>query len=110
MLKEHVALRKTEKELDQARQKVAPVEKPGDYDAYPEIPLRGLGHRSQPLEVRRLLRGELSTPGETITANLPARLAPPVTDVPREKWRTALANWVASDRNPLTAPVIVNRV
>ena len=30
--------------------------------------------------------------------------------VARQAWRSALADWVASDRNPLTARVIVNRV
>src|SRR5205814_4423339 len=55
-------------------------------------------------------RGELSMPGDTIKAGLPARLAAAADGTPQEKWRTALANWIASDRNPLTARVIVNRV
>jgi hypothetical protein len=112
VLKEHVALRKTEKELEQARQKAVRVKKAADYDGYPEIPLRGLGHRTEPLEVRLLHRGELSTPGQAIAASLPARLASGrgLDGIPRGGWRTALADWVASDGNPLTARVIVNRV
>ena len=112
VLREHVALRKTEKELEEARRKVAPRKKPGDYDEYPEIPWRGLGHRSEPLAVRLLHRGELNSPGDTVPAGLPARLAdgPALDGTLPEKWRTALASWIASEWNPLTARVIVNRV
>jgi len=113
VLKEHVALRKTDKEFEQARKKVGRETKPGDLDEYPEIPLRGLGHRSKPLPVRLLRRGELNDPGDVIEPGLPARLGsnperrPDSASAPS---RTVLANWIASDRNPLTARVLVNRV
>jgi hypothetical protein len=112
VLREHVALRKTEKEFQQAQKQAAREKKPADYDAYAEIPLRGLGHRAQPLEVRLLHRGELDSPGETIKPSLPARLAssPALDGLSRDKWRTALANWVTSEQNPLTARVLVNRI
>src|SRR5262249_26769744 len=112
VLREHVALKKTETEFEQARKPVAPKARPGDYDEYPEIPLRGLGHRSKGLEVRLLNRGELSSPGDVVKPGLPAKLAagPMLGDVPREKWRAVLADWGASDRNPRTVRVLVNRV
>jgi mono/diheme cytochrome c family protein len=112
VLRDHVALKKTETEFEQARKKTAPKKQPGDYDEYPEIPLRGLGHRTKQwqFDVRLLKRGELSTPGDVIAPGLPATLAGPGRGVPPEKWRAALADWIASKDNPLTARVIVNRV
>jgi hypothetical protein len=112
VLREHVALKKTETEFEQARKKKDARKEPGDYDEYPEIPLRGLGHRSKSLPVRLLKRGELNTPGDAVKPALPAKLAGGVSPdgVPREKWRSTLADWVASTDNPLTARVVVNRV
>jgi mono/diheme cytochrome c family protein len=111
VLKEHVALRKTETEFDQARKKKDAKKQPGDFDAYPEIPVRGLGHRSKPLSIHLLSRGELDHPGKEVAAGLPAKLAgKSLAGVSREKWRSALAEWVADPKNPLTARVIVNRV
>ncbi len=110
-LRGHVALKKTEAEFEQARKKVAPKKQPGDYDEYPEIPMRGLGPRPKPLNVRLLKRGELSAPDEVVEPGLPARLGGPGAGrVPAEKARTALAKWIASEHNPLTARVVVNRV
>ncbi len=110
ILRSHVALKKTEAEFEQARNKVAPKKQPGDYDEYPEIPLRGLGRRSKPLEVRLLRGGELSNPGDVVGPGLPAKFVTAPDGSPRRKSRTALAEWVASKDNPLTARVIVNRV
>jgi hypothetical protein len=109
---ERVALKKTEKEFVQARARGWREKQPGDYDEYPALPLRGLGHRLQPLEVRLLHRGEMDRPRDAIEPGLPARLSPGpgLRGVPREKWRTALADWIASKQNPLTARVIVNRI
>ena len=61
------------------------------------------GHRSKPLVVRLLKRGELSHPGDPVEPGLPAELAggPGLDGVPREKWRTVLAGWVANPKNPL---------
>src|SRR5262245_11075989 len=111
VLREHVALKKTETEFEQARKKSAPKKQHGDLDEYPEIPLRGLNHRTKSLEVRLLKRGELSTPGEVVDPALPAKFSGAMRDnIPRDKWRSALAEWVVSKDNPLTARVIVNRV
>jgi hypothetical protein len=56
-----------------------------------------------------LRRGELGDRGEEVQPGFPAVLSAPepATGIGR---RTALANWVASPANPLTARVIVNRL
>src|SRR5262249_29368776 len=91
--------------------KVAPKKQPGDYDEYPEIPLRGLGHRPTPLEVRLLKRGELRAPGDDIKAGLPSKLAGKAPDgVSAGKWRAGPAPPVASHDNLITARVIATRV
>src|SRR5207249_377937 len=111
LLKEHVALTKTEKEYDQARKKTSHAKKPADYDEYSEIPIRGLRHRSEPFEVRVLKRGELDSPRHTVGPALPTKFAGDgAAALAPATARTALADWLASDGNPLTARVIVNRV
>ncbi len=54
-----------------------------------------------------LHRGEYSQPQEEVAPGFPAVLRPPPAAVGA---RTALADWVASPRNPLTARVMVNRI
>jgi hypothetical protein len=77
-----------------------------------QIPVRVLAHQDQPWEVRLLKRGELEMPGDVVAPGVPARLGMPAltNDVPPEKRRAALAEWIASEKNPLTARTIVNRV
>jgi hypothetical protein len=74
-----------------------------------------LFHRQQPLEVRRLDRGELSKPRETVEPAVPAALLaetnrPDFGGPVSTKRRTALAKWLTAPDNPLTARVLVNRV
>ncbi len=74
-----------------------------------------LFHRPQPLEVRRLHRGELNKPRERVNPAFPAFLccAEEQTDfagVAAGQRRAALARWLTSPANPLTARVLVNRV
>jgi hypothetical protein len=74
-----------------------------------------LFHRAQPWEVHRLHRGELNKPRETIGPAFPAFLRnvasqPDFNGVPADKRRAALAHWLTSPENPLTARVLVNRV
>jgi hypothetical protein len=74
-----------------------------------------LFHRPGPLEVRRLRRGELSRPEERVGPAFPAALVPAaqrpdVVGSPATKRRAALARWLTSPANPLTARVLVNRV
>jgi hypothetical protein len=84
-------------------------------DASP-IPLRVLAHREKPAETRLLKRGELEMPGEVVEPALPeslsrgSKMGEELGEVPPTRRRAALAEWIASDENLLTARVIVNRV
>jgi hypothetical protein len=74
-----------------------------------------LFHREQAVEVRRLQRGELSKPREVVTPALPVVLvgkddAAAAAPIRLDRRRAALAEWLASPKNPLTARVIANRV
>ncbi len=76
------------------------------------IPRRVLGHRDSPLETRVLKRGELEMPGEVVGAGVPEAIKGQrfPTQLAPTQLRLALADWVASESNPLTARVLVNRV
>jgi hypothetical protein len=81
-------------------------------DASP-IPNRFLAHREKPLETRVLKRGELEMPGEPVAAGIPEALSRGFafrSDLPANRLRAALAEWIASPTNALTARVIANRV
>ena len=74
-----------------------------------------LFHRDRPMEIHRLNRGELNKPRELVGPAVPALLsakdgAPAFADVPANLRRAALARWITSADNPLTARVLVNRV
>jgi len=62
-------------------------------------------------------RGNANTPGEAVQPAFPEVLNPPKVVLPPAKkgqrttgLRTQLANWLTSEKNPLTARVIVNRL
>jgi hypothetical protein len=74
-----------------------------------------LFHRTEPMTVHRLQRGELSKPREVMSPAVPAALVsaggtPEFTGVPAGRRRAVLAKWLTSPSNPLTARVLVNRV
>jgi hypothetical protein len=74
-----------------------------------------LFHRSEPMTVYRLRRGELSKPKEVVEPAVPAAFvagerSPGFAEVPPAKRRAQLAHWLTSAENPLTARVLVNRV
>ncbi|MGV3774558.1 MAG: DUF1553 domain-containing protein, partial [Verrucomicrobiales bacterium] len=75
-----------------------------------------IGKRSQPGATKFLKRGDVGSPmGDVKPGALsrlpthPALFGLPV-DAPEADRRIALANWMASEKNPLTARVMVNRV
>lgn len=69
---------------------------------------------------RVMLRGEYNTPGEAVKAGFPSCITghqkpadirlDPFKRWPTRSRRMALANWIASNQNPMTAKVIVNRL
>ena len=67
---------------------------------------------TQPVHTFILERGELSNRGPEVTPGVPIILAKtgPRLEDPATGRRAALAKWIASSENPLTARVIVNRV
>jgi hypothetical protein len=73
-----------------------------------------LFHRAEPMQVHRLYRGQVSTPREVVAPAAPAALTQKsetaFSTAPAGRRRAALARWLTSPRNPLTARVLVNRV
>jgi len=70
-----------------------------------------------PTEVRRLHRGNTEDPRETVLPGTVKSMGPvhgSIAELDNQssdaQRRTALAQWIASDENPLTARVIVNRL
>lgn len=63
-----------------------------------------------------LIRGNAHAEGEEVTPGFPSVLSPPEPAIQRPASgkstgrRLALAKWIASDENPLTARVLVNRI
>ncbi len=70
----------------------------------------------QPAPTHRLARGDAAKPREVIAPGALAAIVKPdgslglKTDSPEGERRAALARWIATPENPLTARVIVNRV
>jgi hypothetical protein len=54
-----------------------------------------------------LKRGQYDQPSDRVTSSIPAILADPASETPRD--RLSLAKWLTQDTNPLTARVTVNR-
>lgn len=114
-----------------ARKRVPDILPVGQFDEYARLterrdelerhPPQGLDqalcvkeHGVQPPETRVLLRGNPHVPGDAVEPGFPEVLSPPAPRIaPRAESsgrRLALANWIASAENPLTARVLVNRV
>lgn len=70
------------------------------------------GTFSQPGPTHRLYRGEPTAPREKVAPAAIASLSSlkMAADTPEQQRRLAMAKWIASDANPLTARVIVNRL
>jgi len=71
---------------------------------------------AKPRDMFILLRGNPHSPGDKVEPAFPSVLAPPQPQISKPAFndtsgrRTALANWIASKENPLTARVMANRV
>ena len=64
--------------------------------------------RSKPVATHIALRGDYRAPGLEVIPSTPAAL--PASGEAEKPARLRLAEWIASDRNPLTARVEVNRI
>ena len=76
------------------------------------IPTAYIGNFSQPPVIKRLYRGDPLSPREEVYPDALAVLGTlgMTSDEPEHSRRLKLAKWIASEDNPLTARVIVNRV
>ncbi len=96
-------LSKLTAELDTLQKQKASLEKPT---------LVYAGKFRVPDVTRVLRRGDPEQPEDEITPHVPVVLGSTgtVRDEPEQQRRVTLANWIASDQNPLTARVLVNRI
>jgi hypothetical protein len=102
-------------ERDEARQQLQEAERRLQAEEKP-VGLAYAGRREQPAPTRVLRRGDVKSPGDTVSpaalsslAPLPGDLGLPP-DAPEAERRRRFANWLADPRNPLPARVLVNRV
>jgi hypothetical protein len=76
-----------------------------------EPPMASAVTEGKPVAQHVLLRGNPATPGAAVTRRFPTVLAgDDQPELPPGSGRLELAEWMASDKNPLTARVFVNRV
>jgi hypothetical protein len=81
-----------------------------DSEGMPKALAMGVREGRFPTDSRTFVRGELDQPGERVTRGFPQVLATKQPAIHRESGRRQLANWIASEENPLTARVMANRV
>ncbi|MBC8352502.1 MAG: PSD1 domain-containing protein [Planctomycetes bacterium] len=98
--------------LTAARDKLRAFRPPGNEEA---LCVKEHGRTAPPTHI--LIRGSAHAPGDVVQPGFLSVLSPPEPkiDLPTEKInstgrRLALANWLASQDNPLTARVMVNRI
>lgn len=70
----------------------------------------GVRDRYFPGDARLLIRGEVDKPGETVPRGFLQVLTPTPVKIGKTSGRLELADWIASESNPLTARVMVNRI
>jgi mono/diheme cytochrome c family protein len=100
-------------EAAQGKQWLAELEKTRKQRAeLAKAPMVYAGNFSQPGATHRLHRGDPMQKRETVPPGTLAIFNPLTlaTNTPEQERRLALANWIASPENPLTARVIVNRI
>jgi mono/diheme cytochrome c family protein len=99
--------KKLKSELEELKKKNIPV----------DLALAVTERGAESPDTHILLRGNPGVPGDTVSPGFPTVLGFPEPAIPipsngtpTTHRRTALADWIASDRNQLTARVIVNRI
>jgi hypothetical protein len=81
-----------------------------DGEGAPKPLAMGVREGRLPADSRLYVRGEISQPSETIKRGFPQVLTTQQPAIGRESGRRQLADWIASNDNPLTARVMANRV
>ena len=80
------------------------------------VPVSYAGTRIQPKPTARLLRGNVTTPAETVTPGALSCIAEPSAEfglaenAPEEQRRLKFAQWLSDPKNPLPARVMANRI
>jgi hypothetical protein len=106
-------LRNTGKGSEDVAAKAAQLQKlKGQKGSLEKADLVYAGKFRAPDMTHMLRRGDPEQKGERVNANVPGIFGskPMPADTPEKERRVALANWIASADNPLTARVMVNRV
>lgn len=98
---------RTANQLSELSNKLSVVDDQGQPISY----CMGVQETDRPRDQRLLVRGEIGQPAQQVTRGFPQVLCaiPPDID-DRSSGRRELAQWIASDDNPLTARVYVNRI
>lgn len=98
---------RTANQLSELSNKLSVVDENGQPLSY----CMGVQETDQPRDQRLLVRGEIGQPAQSVPRAFPQVLcATQPTIEGRSSGRRELAEWIASDENPLTARVYVNRV
>ena len=102
-LVDHSAYQKKKNELDRANTQLAQVKK-----AARELSVMVLDERKEPRKTFVLERGVWDKHGAEVSRSVPEAIFP----LPKEKTkdRLDLARWLVSEKNPLTARVVVNHL
>lgn len=94
-------------EMSRISAKLAVVDAEGNPRSY----CMGVQERETPGNARLLVRGEIDQPAQEVQRGFPSVLCLVDESIdPGSSGRLELARWIGSDRNPLTARVMVNRI
>ena len=94
-------------ELTALSAKLAVIDKNGQPRSY----CMGVQESGVPKDRRVLIRGEIDQPAQTVERGFPQVLSTtPISLDETRSGRLELARWIGSERNPLTARVMVNRI
>lgn len=98
---------RTANQLATISAKLAVVDEAGNPRSY----CMGVQENSPPTDARLLVQGEIDQPAQSVPRGIPQVLnEAPLSIPPASSGRLELARWIGSDRNPLTARVMANRV
>ena len=93
-------------QLSQLSAKLAVVDDQGNPRSY----CMGVQDHDQARDARLLVRGEIDQPGQVVSRGFPSVLSDGDEEIVSGSGRLELAKWIASEENPLTARVMVNRI